>query len=170
MPCHYDVETLQLAYQDLKRDAAPGVDGVTWKQYGENLEGNLQDLSARLRRGAYRAKLVRRAYIPKADGRQRPRGVTTLEDKLVQRAVVWGGPTGKAPTRGRGASSERESGASSATSEQQRDASGASYLRAAATLPSLRAPWNWRYARIASILRSGSGIASMYFLASSSQP
>jgi RNA-directed DNA polymerase len=72
----------------LKREAAPGVDGETWRHYGEALEENLQDLSHRLKRGAYRAKPVRRVYIPKADGRQRPLGVTALEDKLVQRATV----------------------------------------------------------------------------------
>jgi group II intron reverse transcriptase/maturase len=72
----------------LKRGAAAGVDGETWLHYREDLEANLQDLSGRLQRGAYRAKPVRRAYIPKADGRQRPLGVPTLEDKLVQRAVV----------------------------------------------------------------------------------
>ena len=76
------------AYLALKRDAAAGVDGETWQHYGENLEGNLRDLSERLKRGAYRAKPVRRAYIPKADGRQRPLGVPALEDKIVQRAVV----------------------------------------------------------------------------------
>jgi group II intron reverse transcriptase/maturase len=73
---------------DLKRNAAPGVDGQTWQEYGEDLEGNLKDLSTRLQRGAYRAKAVRRVYIPKPDGRQRPIGVTTLEDKIVQRATV----------------------------------------------------------------------------------
>src|SRR5437667_12900790 len=72
----------------LKPDAAPGVDGETWRHYGEALETNLQDLAARLKRGAYRAKAVRRAYIPKTDGRQRPLGVTALEDKIVQRATV----------------------------------------------------------------------------------
>ena len=72
----------------LKREAAPGVDGETWRHYGEALEENLQDLSDRLKRGAYRAKPVRRVYIPKADGRQRPLGVTALEDKIVQRATV----------------------------------------------------------------------------------
>ena len=71
-----------------KRNAAAGVDGETWQHYGEDLEANLQDLSERLKRGAYRAKPVRRAYIPKADGRQRPLGVPALEDKIVQRAVV----------------------------------------------------------------------------------
>jgi group II intron reverse transcriptase/maturase len=84
----YDIERLRAAYSALKRDAAAGVDGETWQHYGEELEANLQDLSARLKRGAYRAKPVRRAYIPKADGRQRPLGVPTLEDKIVQRAVV----------------------------------------------------------------------------------
>ncbi len=66
----------------------PVVDGETWRHYGEALEDNLQDLSHRLKRGAYRAKPVRRVYIPKADGRQRPLGVTALEDKLGQRATV----------------------------------------------------------------------------------
>ena len=84
----YDVEALRAAYLGLKRDVAPGVDGETWRHYGEALEENLQDLSARLKRGAYRAKPVRRVFIPKADGRQRPLGVTALEDKLVQRATV----------------------------------------------------------------------------------
>jgi len=68
----YDNETLREAYLGLKRNAAPGVDGETWQAYGEQLEANLADLSSRLRRGAYRAKPVRRVFIPKADGRQRP--------------------------------------------------------------------------------------------------
>jgi group II intron reverse transcriptase/maturase len=84
----YNVETLRMAYFRLKKEAAPGVDGETWRHYGEKLEENLQDLSERLKRGAYRAKPVRRVYIPKADGRQRPLGVTALEDKIVQRAAV----------------------------------------------------------------------------------
>jgi group II intron reverse transcriptase/maturase len=84
----YDIERLRTAYLTLKRDAAAGVDGETWRHYGEDLEANLQDLAERLKRGAYRAKPVRRAYIPKADGRQRPLGVPALEDKIVQRAVV----------------------------------------------------------------------------------
>jgi RNA-directed DNA polymerase len=84
----YDLSTLREAYYGLKRDAAPGVDGETWRQYGEELESNLEELSGRLRRGAYRAKPVRRVFISKEDGRQRPLGVTTLEDKLVQRATV----------------------------------------------------------------------------------
>jgi len=84
----YDLDALRMAYFALKRQAAPGVDGETWKHYGEALEDNLRDLCCRLKRGAYRAKPVRRVFIPKADGRQRPLGVTTLEDKLVQRATV----------------------------------------------------------------------------------
>jgi RNA-directed DNA polymerase len=84
----YDIDRLRTAYLALKRDAAPGVDGETWQHYGTDLETHLQDLSARLQRGAYRAKPVRRVYISKADGRQRPLGVPTLEDKIVQRATV----------------------------------------------------------------------------------
>jgi group II intron reverse transcriptase/maturase len=84
----YDVHRLRAAYLALKRDAAAGVDGETWRSYGERLEENLRDLADRLKRGAYRAKPVRRVYIAKADGRQRPLGVTTLEDKIVQRATV----------------------------------------------------------------------------------
>jgi len=84
----YDVDRLRQAYRALKPDAAAGVDGETWQHYGETLEGNLQDLSDRLKRGAYRAKPVRRAYIEKTDGRLRPLGVPTLEDKIVQRSVV----------------------------------------------------------------------------------
>jgi group II intron reverse transcriptase/maturase len=84
----YNIEGLRKAYYSLKRDAAPGVDGVTWRHYGMNLEENLQDLSSRLKRGAYRANPVKRTFIPKTDGRKRPLGVTTLEDKLVQRATT----------------------------------------------------------------------------------
>jgi group II intron reverse transcriptase/maturase len=84
----YDVDRLRAAYLATKRGAAPGVDGQTWDRYGENLEENLRDLSSRLARGAYRARPVRRAYIPKADGRLRPLGVPTLEDKIVQRAAA----------------------------------------------------------------------------------
>jgi RNA-directed DNA polymerase len=84
----YNLDTLRLAFFGLKKEAAPGVDGETWRHYGEELERNLQGLSERLKQGAYRAKPVRRVYIPKADGRQRPLGVTVLEDKIVQRAAV----------------------------------------------------------------------------------
>jgi len=84
----YAPEALRTAYLFLKREAAPGVDGETWRHYGEALEDNLQNLSHRLKQGAYRAKPVRRVYIPKTDGRLRPLGVTALEDKIVQRAAV----------------------------------------------------------------------------------
>ncbi len=84
----YNIDTLVFAYWSLDRDSAPGIDGVTWRSYGEALEDNLQDLSSRLKRGGYRASAVRRVFIPKADGRQRPLGVPTLEDKIVQRALV----------------------------------------------------------------------------------
>jgi RNA-directed DNA polymerase len=84
----YNLNMLREAYYGLKRDAAAGVDGETWREYGEELESNLEELSGRLRRGAYRAKPVRRVYIAKADGRMRPLGVTALEDKIVQRATV----------------------------------------------------------------------------------
>lgn len=84
---HVTIDRLRQAYLALSKKAAPGVDGVTWAQYGEDLETNLQDLHARLHRGVYRAKPSRRVYIPKADGRQRPLGIAALEDKLLQRAV-----------------------------------------------------------------------------------
>jgi len=84
----YNLDTLRSSFWSLKRDAAAGVDGVTWRHYEENLEVYLLDLSGRLKRGGYRAKPVRRTFIPKDDGRERPLGVTTLEDKIVQRATV----------------------------------------------------------------------------------
>jgi RNA-directed DNA polymerase len=84
----YNVERLREAYLALKRDASAGVDGQTWQDYGKELENHLQDLSDRLARGAYRARPVKRVYIPKADGRQRPIGIPALEDKIVQRAAV----------------------------------------------------------------------------------
>ncbi len=84
---HVSVESLGEAYRALRPKAAPGVDGVTWA-YGRNLEANLQDLHRRLHSGAYRAKPVRRVYIPKADGRQRPLGIASQEDKIVQGAIV----------------------------------------------------------------------------------
>jgi RNA-directed DNA polymerase len=79
---------LRSAYMALSPKAAAGVDGVTFEQYGERLAENLRALHSRLHRGAYRAKPSRRAFIPKPDGRQRPLGIATLEDKIVQRAVV----------------------------------------------------------------------------------
>jgi len=78
------VDTLREAYYRLKREASAGIDGQTWKPYREKLEENLPDHSGRLRRGAYRAKPVRRSYLPKADARSRPLGVPVLEDKIVQ--------------------------------------------------------------------------------------
>lgn len=85
---HVTVDLLRDSYYSLKRQAAPGVDGVTWQQYGEGVEARLQDLHERVHRGAYRAQPSRRTYIPKADGRQRPLGIAALEDKIVQQAVV----------------------------------------------------------------------------------
>ncbi len=85
---HVDVDRLRVAYRALNPKAATGVDGVSWEEYGRELEGNLQDLHARLHRGAYRAKPSRRVFIAKADGRQRALGVAALEDKILQRALV----------------------------------------------------------------------------------
>src|SRR3954471_13089909 len=85
---HVSVERLRDAYRAIRPQAAAGVDGVTWREYGQGLEANLRDLHARVHRGAYRAKPSRRVYIPQADGRQRPLGVASLEDKIVQRAVA----------------------------------------------------------------------------------
>jgi RNA-directed DNA polymerase len=83
-----DVNRLRAAYCELNPRSAPGIDGQRWQEYGSQLEENLQSLSEKLRRGCYRAKAVRRHYIPKADGRQRPIGIPALEDKIVQRATV----------------------------------------------------------------------------------
>ena len=85
---HVSVNLLRDSFYALKRQAAPGVDGVTWKEYEIGLEGRLADLHSRIHRGAYRAQPSRRVYIPKADGRQRPLGIAALEDKVVQQAVV----------------------------------------------------------------------------------
>jgi group II intron reverse transcriptase/maturase len=82
------VARLMMAYQDISPKAAPGMDGVTWEAYGQDLVANLRDLHERVQQGRYRASPSRRAYIPKADGRLRPLGIATLEDKIVQRAVV----------------------------------------------------------------------------------
>jgi RNA-directed DNA polymerase len=79
---------LRRSYEALKKDAAPGVDGVTWREYETGLEDRLTDLHSCVHRGAYRAQPSRRVYIPKADGRQRPLGIGSLEDKVVQQAVV----------------------------------------------------------------------------------
>ena len=85
---HVSLERLVMAYWALSPKAAPGVDGVTWQDYGQDLVANLRDLHERVHSGRYRARPSRRAYIPKADGRLRPLGISALEDKIVQRAVV----------------------------------------------------------------------------------
>jgi RNA-directed DNA polymerase len=85
---HVSTELLETAFFALKEHAAAGVDGLRWRDYEQNLEGNLADLHARVHRGAYRPLPSRRVYIPKPDGRQRPLAVASLEDKIVQRAVA----------------------------------------------------------------------------------
>ena len=85
---HLTVDLLRESYYALKRQAAPGVDGVRWAEYEDGLEDRIQDLHGRVHRGAYRAQPSRRIYIPKADGRQRPIGIAALEDKIVQQGVV----------------------------------------------------------------------------------
>lgn len=85
---HIDVELLRTSFLALSRDAAPGGDGVRWKDYATDLDRNLTDLCNRVHRGAYRAQPSRRVYIPKADGRQRPLAIAALEDKIVQRAAA----------------------------------------------------------------------------------
>ena len=85
---HVDLGRLWAAYVAIRPKAAPGVDGVTWADYGKDLRANLEGLLARVHSGAYRASPSRRVFIPKPDGRQRPLGIATLEDKIVQRAVV----------------------------------------------------------------------------------
>jgi RNA-directed DNA polymerase len=85
---HLNVSLLRDSFFLLKRQAAPGVDGVTWKEYESGLDEQLAELHSRVQRGAYRAQPSRRVYISKADGRQRPLGVAALEDKIVQQAVV----------------------------------------------------------------------------------
>ena len=84
---HVTVARLRESFFALRRDAAPGVDGVTWREYREDLEGRLVELHARVHRGSYRARPSRRTYIPKPDGRKRPLGIAALEDKVVQYAV-----------------------------------------------------------------------------------
>jgi len=84
---HVTVDLLRSSYHKLKKGAAPGVDGVTWREYGRDLEARLRDLHGRIHRGAYQARPSRRVWIPKADGRQRPLGIAALEDKVVQHAV-----------------------------------------------------------------------------------
>ena len=85
---HISIDLLDEAFFELKEEAAPGVDGLTWTEYEQNLDRNIEDLHARVHRGAYRALPSRRTYIPKADGKQRPLAVAALEDKIVQRATA----------------------------------------------------------------------------------
>jgi len=85
---HVTIDRLRAAYLALKRKAAAGVDGVTWDDYGQDLEARLADLHGRVHCGAYRAKPSRRAYIPKPDDRQRPLGIAAVEDKILQRTIV----------------------------------------------------------------------------------
>jgi group II intron reverse transcriptase/maturase len=85
---HVTIDRLRAAYWAIRPNAAPGIDGVTWRDYGQALESNLRELHARVHRGAYRARPSRRVFIPKPDGRLRPLGVASLEDKIVQRATV----------------------------------------------------------------------------------
>jgi group II intron reverse transcriptase/maturase len=86
---HITIDLLRDAYYALKRNAASGVDEVTWHEYGERLEERLPGLHERVQSGRYRAKPSKRIWIPKTDGRQRPIGIAALEDKIVQQAVVW---------------------------------------------------------------------------------
>jgi len=85
---HLSIPMLRTAFFALKREAAPGVDGLTWQDYEADLDRKIEGLHARVHRGAYRAQPSRRRYIPKADGRQRPLAVAALEDKIVQRATI----------------------------------------------------------------------------------
>src|SRR6201993_3342966 len=85
---HVNVDTLRTAFYALRRKAAPGVDGITWRDYEADLEPRLRDLHERVHRGAYRPQPSRRTYIPKADGRQRPLAIAALEDKIVQGACA----------------------------------------------------------------------------------
>ena len=85
---HLSPGLLREAFLALRRDAAPGVDGLTWRTYEADLDRRIEALHARVHRGAYRALPSRRRYIPKPDGRQRPLAVAALEDKIVQKATV----------------------------------------------------------------------------------
>jgi len=84
---HVTPELLEVSFFDLKKHAAPGIDGVTWAQYSVDIERRIDDLQRRVQRGTYRAQPSKRGWIPKPDGQQRPLGIAALEDKIVQRAV-----------------------------------------------------------------------------------
>jgi len=85
---HITVASLEAAFRELKKDAAPGIDGVTWEDYEKDLGRKLADLHSQVHRGTYRAQPSRRVFIPKPDGRQRPLAIAALEDKIVQRAMA----------------------------------------------------------------------------------
>jgi group II intron reverse transcriptase/maturase len=85
---HIDLDFLHEAYRLTRKDGATGIDGVSGEDYGRDLEGNLQDLLERFKSGRYRAPDVRRVHIPKGNGRTRPLGIPTFEDKVLQRAVA----------------------------------------------------------------------------------
>ena len=89
---HMTMELLRESFNALKRDAAAGVDDVTWHEYGEGLENRITDLHERVQSGSYRAKPSKRIWIPKPDGRERPIGIAALEDKIVQQAAVGSEP------------------------------------------------------------------------------
>ena len=86
---HLTTGLLRDSFFALKRQAASGVDGVTWQEYEAGVEDRIQDLHSRVHRGAYQAQPSRRVYIPKADGRQRPLGIAALEDKVVQQGGLF---------------------------------------------------------------------------------
>jgi RNA-directed DNA polymerase len=85
---HLNVDVLRVSYFAIQRKAAPGIDGMRWREYGDGLEDRIAELHDRIHRGAYRVQPSRRVYIPKADGKKRPLGIASLEDKIVQQAVV----------------------------------------------------------------------------------
>src|SRR5438552_17375087 len=84
-----DEELLRLAFRSLRKQAAPGVDGQSYEDYAANLDQKLRDLHTRLKSGRYVAPVIRRVYVPKAKGKRRPIGISTIEDRVVQKAVAW---------------------------------------------------------------------------------
>jgi len=86
---YVDEELLRLAFRSLRKQAAAGVDGQSYADYATNLDQNLKDLGARLKSGRYQAPVIRRVYVPKANGKMRPLGITTIADRVVQKAVAW---------------------------------------------------------------------------------
>ena len=86
---YVDEELLRLAFRSLRKQAAAGVDGQSYEDYAADLDQNLRDLHARLKSGRYQAPVIRRVYIPKGNGKRRPLGISTIEDRVVQKAVAW---------------------------------------------------------------------------------